>query len=190
MMIMNKPTTERMIRLPRSNSQSPGSLSYAVLIKKICPQRTMGDAFEGRRLRPGSIVPESQLCQFAKNPLILEYAGSDRSGSGHRRSSHIYILWRYQADIREPWRELARTTAEGLEWITVLRPIAIQQLSSRRTQRGGKDPVVEQAGAAISRVLSLLHSEMEILNVDERRCFLGFLYEQVLGVLSRERISE
>src|SRR5947209_4528807 len=104
------------VRLPRSSDSH--SLSYAILIHRIRTRRMLGDAFEGRRLSPGATVAKTELWPTADRsvpPLLLEYAGSDRSGSGHRRSQHTYILCQFRP-AQEKWHELVRASAEAMEW--------------------------------------------------------------------------
>jgi hypothetical protein len=172
-------------KLPRtSNSQG---LSYAILIHRICPQRSMGDVFEGRRLRPGATLPETELWPTAdhpETPLLLEYVGSDRSGSGHRRSQHLYILWQYRKDLRE-WIELARTRAEALEWVEVLKTAAMRHVSAASTI-----PARSGAASATSRVLTVLEYELETLAVEDRRNLLGLLYEQFTARLIRDGVAD
>jgi hypothetical protein len=172
-------TEGKQVRLPRTaNSQG---ISYAILINRICTQRTMGDAFEGRRFRPGATVAERELWPTgdqSETPLLLEYAGSDRSGSGHKRSQHLYLLWQFSSSNHE-WREIARASAEGLEWVDALRPIALRHLAAPEA-----DPQLAAANAT-SRVLMVLESELEVLDSADRRHLLGLLYEQFTARLSR-----
>jgi hypothetical protein len=171
------------IRLPRS--QTGNGLAYAILIHRIFPHRTMGDVFEGRRLRPGAKLQDAELGPAAglpEPPLLLEYAGSDRKGHGHRRSQHLYILWRYNRDSRD-WTQLASASAEGLEWVDTLRRVALRNLS------GAVAPAVAAHGAT-SRILTALESELEVLDTDSRHLLLGMLYEQFTARLVRDGVPE
>jgi hypothetical protein len=146
----------------------------------------MGDVFEGRRLRPGSNLPESELWDTLGRscaPLLLEYAGSDRSGHGHKRSQHLYILWSYDPE-RHDWLELARTSAEGVEWVDVLRPVALRHLAGSAPKGGAA------TAGATSRVLTVLETELETLDTDGRCNLLGNVWEQFLARLVRERVPE
>lgn len=173
------------IRLPRSSDSH--SLSYAILIHRIRTRRMLGDAFEGRRFRPGATVAKAELwptAERSESPLLLEYAGSDRSGSGHRRSQHTYILWQFRP-AQEKWFELVRASAEAMEWIDVIRPVAIKYLSRKQESSEPTPSVV-----ATSRVLCALDSELEFLNAEDRRGFLGLLYEQFTARLVRDGVAD
>jgi hypothetical protein len=166
------------VQLPRSaNSQG---LSYAILIHRIRTECILGDAFEGRRFRPGVTVAEKDLWptpDHPETPLLLEYVGSDRSGHGHRRSQHLYILWQYR---NRQWKEIVRASAEALEWIDVIRPVALRYLASKESRESGVSPAV----SAASRVLAVLRSELDHIGMSDRRNFLGLLYEQFTAQLS------
>ena len=168
----------RHVRLPRS-AKSRRDLSFAILIHRIFPQRTMGDAFEGQRLKPGATIAEACLWptpEWPERPILLEYCGSDRSGAGHHRSFHQYALWRYDPDVPE-WVELATSSAVGIEWVDALKPIALRYLADTNT--------APASGAAdvTSRVLCLLDSELEPLQEQGRQGVLGMLLEQLMARL-------
>lgn len=116
-----------------------------------------------------------------------KYAGSDRSGRGHKPSQHLYLLWRWdtvKGKKERQWLELARISAEGLEWVDTLRRIAMGAMSGCGPKREAAAP------AATARVLSALESELEILDTEDRRNLLGLLYEQFLGRMCRENVPE
>jgi hypothetical protein len=170
-------------RIPRTGDGR--GLAYAVLIRRICPRRTAGDVFDGRRLRPGARLPESELRptpEHPEAPLVLEYAGSDRSGRGHRRSQHLYVLWQYSRELRE-WRELARASGEALEWVDVLKPVALRSVGAGQAAGQGSPG---RGAARVSHVLTVLEDELEDLAGVERRDLLGLLYEQVSARLAQD----
>lgn len=180
-----KQGSRRIIRLPRS--QKGQGLSFITLIQRICPRRTLGNVFEGRRLRPGARVREADLKptpDYPDTPLLLEYAGSDRSGSGHKRSSHTYILWRFEPSEGK-WLELVRVEAEALEWIETIRPVALRNFTSRALDL---TPIL-RAGEAASRVLIVLEAELEVMDIADRAVFLGYLYEQFTARLVRDGVD-
>jgi hypothetical protein len=171
----------RRVRLPRT-AQTRLDLTFAILIHRVLPQRVMGDAFEGPRFRPGATVAESELWpepDYPKLPLLIEYAGSDRAGNGHRRSNQTYILWRFDPTAGE-WAELARSAAVSTEWVETLKAVALRHLTATEPENP------KAAGDATARVLGLLELELEPLESRERSSLLGLLWEQVLGRLVRE----
>jgi hypothetical protein len=126
----------REIRIPHTCT-GRHQLTYAVLIRRVFPQREFGDAFEGKRFRPGSMIVECSLwpdAGYPAEPLLVEYAGSDRSGSGHRRSSHTYLLWRLDP-VRFEWVEIARAAAVGIEWVDPLKSVALRHRERERIKR-------------------------------------------------------
>lgn len=171
----------RKIRLPRS-AKTRRDLTFAILIHRVLPQRAMGDAFEGLRLRPGAHIDESRLWpepDYPKNPLLVEYAGSDRAGTGHRRSAQTYILWRYDV-AAGAWVELVRCAAVSTEWVETLKAVALRHLT-------GTEPDNPTAVAdATSRVLCLLEAELEPLESGERSRLIGLLWEQFSARILRE----
>jgi hypothetical protein len=176
--------TCRKVRIPRS-SKSRSSLTYAVLVHRVYPNRLYGDAFEGPVLPPGRLIEQSALWpgpDFPKEPLLLEYAGSDRSGLGHRRSNHTYLLWRYDV-ARSEWIEIARASAVSLERVEILKSAATQHLAIVK-------PTLKTSAEAVSRVLCALESELEVLQDGERRGLMGLLYEQFTARLVRDRAPE
>lgn len=180
------PAPQTHVRLPRTPNSH--GLSYAILIRRVHPHRTMGDVFEGRRVRPGANLTAAELWptpDYPEVPLLLEYAASDRSGSGHRRRSHhLYLLWEFLQDANE-WRELARANAEALEWIEVLRPAAMRHLKDAR-----RESEAALAEMATARILTVLELELDVLADAERRNFLGMVYEQFTARLVRDGVAE
>ncbi len=173
--------SRRRVRLPRT-AQSRQSLTFAILIHRVLPRRVMADAFEGQRLRPGATIDEATLWpepDYPKYPLLLEYAGSDRAGRGHKRSSQIYLLWRYDP-ANATWGELARSAAVSTEWVETMKSVALRCLADTMPSHAAG------AAEAAARVLGLLEAELDPLESAERASLLGLIWEQFLGRLQRE----
>lgn len=139
----------------------------------------MIDAFEGILLKPGSRVEHGALwpnAGFPDTPLLIEFAGSDRTGSGHNRSKQIHILWRFDLKKTE-WVEIARTLSLGSDWIPHLVAIALKELG------GPPPPDATEAVKASSRFLSGLDSELRALGEGEQGMVLNLVYEQVAARL-------
>lgn len=138
--------------------------------------------------RCGSHVELSDLRptpEYPETPLLLEYAGNDRSGRGHRRSRDIHILWRLNAE-RGEFEELARCLSQGSEWFDHMAPIA-----RREIERGAPKPVnfADEAGAATRRVLALLDDELSALEDEGRDRVLSFLSDQFTARLVSDHYS-
>jgi hypothetical protein len=135
----------------------------------------MANAFEGLLLKPGATFEEAALwptSEYPAMPLLLEYAGTDRTGSGHRRSNDIYVLWRYDRG-RGCWDELIRATSQGMDWIEQLKAVALQELG--RTIA----PFDASAAHCVSRrVLGALDHELEMLDADDRLLVMSFVYQE------------
>lgn len=163
-----------MVRIPRT-CQSRAQLVYARLLLRVYPRRTMANAFEGPLLKPGSVVDENALwpnAQSPENPLLLEYAGNDKTGRGHRRSNDVYIIWRFDR-ARRAWDELVRSTSQGADWIAHLKPVAVAELA-----RAGVKPDPVSAGDVTTRVLAVLDRELEPLDSAERHLVMSFVYQE------------
>jgi hypothetical protein len=147
----------------------------------VYPRRPFAP-FAGPRLRPGALIAERELWpadDFPARPLLFEYAGIAETGRGHRRSTQLYILWRYERES-STWRELARATATGLEWVEVLRTAALHDLRSE------PEDLARAAAAASSRVLAAVEAEMALLDRTPAQIFLGFLWDSFQARLVRE----
>ena len=132
----------------------------------------MANAFDGILLKPGSAIDESALWptpEFPENPLLLEYAGNDHTGRGHRRSNDIYLLWRYDR-ARSCWVELVKCTSQGADWIEQLKAIALQELAR------GESPgnVVNAAGVSGC----VLDHELEMLSPIDRHLVMSYVYQE------------
>lgn len=160
------------VLIPRT-SQSRGALGYAKLLCRVRPRRTF-DAFEGTLLRPGARIDEADLRpapDYPAIPILLEYAGHDSSGRGHRRSNDIYVLWRYDAAACG-WLELIRCTCQGADWIEQLKPIALREIA-----RSSEPVDARHAADVCGRVLGVLDQALERLDRDERHLVMSFVYQ-------------
>lgn len=145
------------IRLPHSAVRR-GGITYVKLLESVTPDPVWGGwRFEGRLLRPGSLVEEASLPPRA---LLIECAGTGSGGRGHNRPPTLYILWRYQSPPGE-WRELARASSCEHDWTIVLGPIARAELDPPR-------PVLVDPRAAAARVVQALDRELELLEFKAR----------------------
>jgi hypothetical protein len=135
----------------------------------------MPTAFEGKLLKPGTLIDEAELWptpEYPETPLLLEYAGNDHTGRGHRRSNDIYLLWRFDR-ARRCWVELIRATCQGADWIEQLKPIAFAELG-----RALAPPDPNAAAGISGRVLSVLDHELEMLGAGDRHLVMAFVYQE------------
>jgi hypothetical protein len=163
----------RTIRIPRTN-ETRGALTYARLLLRVWPRRTFA-AFDGKFFKPGAKIEEADLWptpEYPAVPLLLEYAGSDRTGRGHRRANDIYLLWRYERETGE-WVALLRYTGQGTEWIAPIKRRALAELA--RTE----PPIsCTHASDVCVRVLAALDHELELLDNENRHLVMSFVYQE------------
>lgn len=160
------------VRIP-SSSPSRRERTYAQLILRVFPRRQVG-AFEGVMLRCGSRIDETALWpapDYPETPLLVEYAGSDRSGRGHNRSNDVHVLWKYDA-AGQDWIEIARVISQGPEWVMHLLPIVQQLLANPGVN------FAEVAVEASGRVLALLDRELDVLEDEGRGRVMSFIFDQ------------
>jgi hypothetical protein len=129
--------------------------------------------FEGQYLKCGSKVERSDLRpdpSYPENPVLLEFAGNDRTGRGHNRSNSIYILWRLTS---RGWEEVGRALAQGADWVPQIRFLALREL-------GGPPPADPLLASQTARQLVCrLDAELRSLSASERQIALGLVYEQI-----------
>ena len=157
------------ITIPRS---TPGrrERTYAQLVMRVHPHRAL--PFEGRMFKTGSRVEEAELhpsSEYPAVPILIEYAGSDRTGRGHNRSPDVHVLWQFVDGV---WNELARVRSHGPEWMVHLRPIVELVLVSLPVNH------IEIAGQVSARVLRFLDKELEHLADEGRERAMSFLFDQ------------
>ena len=151
------------VRLPVTAARR-NALTFAKLLTRVDPAAATGFQFEGRILRPGSWVEESELPTPA---LVLECAGAARMGWGHRREPSRYLLWQYE---KGAWRELARVEGESWEWTLELGPIAARALAAGRQ--------VPTARALAQRLSGLLDTELARLDAPAAAQACALLHDQ------------
>jgi hypothetical protein len=127
-----------------------------------------GWAFEGDLVRPGSVV---ELDGLPEPAVVLECAGTDGAGQGHRRSGVVYVLWRLDRQAGE-FRELARVVCENRDWTVDLGPIARRELAPSQ-------PVLVDPKRVCERICGVLDEEMDRLHRDAQRILLLALYDRL-----------
>jgi hypothetical protein len=140
----------------------------------VKPDRVWGGyRFDGDLLSPGAMIDQAALWPaptYPRVPLLLECAGPEGGGRGHRRVPYLYILWRWDQS-RGEWGELARVADAGRDWTADLGPIARRELRPR--------PVLVDPRATAARVMAVLEQELEPLDRQAQRVVLLAAYDQV-----------
>jgi hypothetical protein len=172
----------RRIRIPNSATRR-GGITFAKLLSWVTEPATTGFDFEGRLLRPGQQIDESELWpseDWPEVPVLLECAGITEVGWGHRRSVYTYILWRYERD-RGEWREIARTTGTSSEWCCILGPIARSLVVGEIPARP-KCEIVDLAEQLVAAI-----EELVLRRLTDADCMmlLSHLHELLAAVASR-----
>ena len=157
------------ITIPRSAPGGRPEPTYAQLILRV---RRSG-LIDGRFFRTGARVEERRAKaprpHIPEVPLLLEFAGSERTGRGHSRSPDIHLLWRYDA-LRREFDEIARVRSDGAEWLHHLEPIV-----RRHIRRPPVSPTSEARDAA-RRVVAALEGELDLLEDEAHERALALLY--------------
>src|ERR1035441_6601687 len=94
------------------------------LVTEVSPDAWNGAGFDGRLFPPGSRVAPEDL---GACPVLLEYAGPQGTWRQRRQRENLWILWRYDQDLKE-WREIARALSFDWHWALILREPAIRAL--------------------------------------------------------------
>jgi hypothetical protein len=147
--------------------------TWALVVRGVRSSRGLA-VFDGAWVRTGSTVPASELRpspDYPQIPLLIEFAGSDRTGRGHTRSQDIHILWRFDP-VGRAWSEVIRTLSQGSEWIADIAAAVRREL--RAEPAGG----VENARRTAQKVIEVLDTELDALDTDARTRALAFLYDQ------------
>lgn len=169
------------VRIPHS-APTRSEKTYAQLIRRVSPDPRLA-ILEGAWFKTGAAVDAAELWpspDYPLVPLLLEYAGTDRSGRGHNRSRDLHILWRYDATAGE-FTELARVLSRGAEWFEHLAPIVRAEI--RRAPVNNE----ERAGYAVTRVMEVLDGELCELESAGRTAALARIYTQVSARLCGEK---
>lgn len=160
------------ICIPRS-AVSRGMPTYALLLRRVHPDRIGARTFEGKYLKCGLRVEQSQLRpdpSYPENPVLLEFAGSDCAGRGHNRSGQIHVLWRLEDHY---WVEVAKSIGKGADWVEQLRPLALREV--------GGPPAADQklAFQTATGLVSRLDEDFRNLSNVDRQIALSLVYEQI-----------
>jgi hypothetical protein len=167
------------LRLPHTSVRR-GEYTFVRLIERIRPNEWHPMAIEGVNFKCGRESDERELwpaAHFPRVPLLLEHAGIAVAGWGHKRSSHTYILWKYDA-AKTAFVELVRVVAHGNEWLEAIRAPALNAL---------RDPEIlsaHVAAAAAKRVYAAVEKELMYLDYEARGHFVSRLYEDAAGRLA------
>lgn len=124
--------SDKKVRIPRTAARRTEQC-WARLLCRVDADKLTPMAFDGKLMRCGAIVPESELRpdpEYPAVPILLEHAGIAVPGWGHRRSEQLYVLWRYERDRAER-REIARATAADTSWAESLAPVAARALANQ-----------------------------------------------------------
>jgi hypothetical protein len=171
------------IRLPRTALVTPdgrlrrAAASYVLLVRRV-PRRAA--VFPGQFFRAGATIDDSALWPspaWPANPLLIEFAGSDGTGRGWRRSPDIHILWRYDRE-RGVFDEIARLRSFGMEWFHNLVPIVEREIRLRPPDHG------EEAQRAVERLVAALDRESDELADEGRERALAMLYDEIAARLA------
>lgn len=169
------------IRLPRSASRTERD-TFVKLLSFVDPEAEHGFGFEGKLLRPGSLLTPAQLRpadHFPEIPIVLEYLPGTKNG---RRREQLYILWRLDWSTHE-WRELGRAVSESWHWANDLRPLAVRALKEARSKHALElqpdFPAIER------RIAQFLDAELKPLEAGDRVRVLAMLHDQLATKLLR-----
>ncbi len=126
-------------------------------------------------IKTGATIEESALWptpDYPAVPLLLEYAGNDRTGRGHNRSNDIYLLWRYERESGR-WVALLKCTGQGTDWIAPVKQRALAELA-----RTAPPLSCTHASDVCVRVLAALDHELELLDTVNRHLVMSFVYQE------------
>lgn len=163
-----EPDGRAAIGLPRTATNRQ-AVTYLKLIREVRRDPAWGGwEIRGDLLQPGGRIP---LEEIPEPGLLLECAGAEGAGWGHRRRPYVYLLWRLDRQAGQ-WRELARTATVNRDWTLDLGPIAKRELEP-------PGPVLIDPEGAASRVMIALDRELEKLDLQAQRLVLLALYDRV-----------
>ena len=177
----------RGIRLPRTGGRSTGGTSFAKLLTYVDPEASTGFGFEGKILRPGTTVTETELWPdgYPPTPVLLEYAPPlPGHGRGHNRGDQLYILWKFDREKNE-WVELGRARSVSWEWAIDLRPLAVRALAEARSVVA----VLPNLVGIAARISGFLDGELKPLEVPDRQKVLSVIHDQFAGLMARGQLS-
>ncbi len=136
-----------------------------------------GFGFEGKLLRPGSVVTDAQLrpsADYPEIPVLLEYSRMPANGKrGHNRVDALYILWRLHGS---EWREIGRSHSASWEWAVDLRPLAVRALAQKAV-------LAPDLSAVQNRIAASLAQELRGLEAVQQWRVLAIIHDQLASRL-------
>lgn len=163
------------VTIPRSSPRSCKE-SYAKILSRVDPHADHAFGFEGKVVRPGSVVTDAYLWpreDSPRTPIVLECASVPAQGKrGHNRREWLYILWRYSPDGDE-WTEIGRSFSVAWEWACELRPLAVRAI--REATPGLQ--IVPNFAEVQTRIRAALDQELEGLEGRQQWQVLGIVHD-------------
>jgi hypothetical protein len=162
------------IQLPHSSPRNCRN-AFIKLLSHVNPEADQGFGFEGKILRPGSVVTEAELRptdEYPERPVLLEYAQAPAQGKrGHNRTESLYVLWSLDAQSNT-WRELGRANAVSWEWAVDLRPLALRAMQQR-------PQVMPDLLAVEMRIMAVLERELASVAAAQQSLVLAIIHDQI-----------
>ena len=162
-----EPDSAMPLRFPRS-AVIRGAITWAKVLRSVKHDRSGVWIFDGELVRPGTVVGPGLL---RSETVVLECAGTNGAGWGHRGREVVYILWRLDGVAGE-FRELARAVCENRDWTVDLGPIARRALAPPK-------PVLVDPERVCERICGVLDEELDPLHRDAQRILLLALYDRL-----------
>lgn len=161
------------IRIPRSGGRD--SKGFTKLLSRVNARRADAFGFEGRFLRPGDLIEESDLMPpgWPNPPLVLEYVPAEgaRHGWARHEKEDTWLLWTWTP--KTEWREIGRAAAAGAEWVQVLRPLALAHLAPPPLQ--WRRTIAE----ARERIIAAIDAELEAVEAGHRPALLSVVHDVI-----------
>lgn len=170
-------------RIPQTATRR-GAIRYAKLLERVDAKARDGFGFEGRFLRPGQRIDDSELkAGPGRNAIVLECteieaAKNSERWNGRKYWENLYVLWRWDAVARD-WVELARCQCRSGEWADVLREPA-------RIALGRESWAIVPTVATVSgRIHALLDQELAGLEPGQESQVLAELHDELAARIVR-----
>lgn len=161
-------------RIPKTATRR-GAISYAKLLSRVDANAHDGYGFDGKLLRPGALISETELGIHYSKPAPILLECTDIEGSrdcrNRRKWEKLYILWRYEKESKS-WIEIVRTQCQSDEWVEVLREPA--RIALGRASWA----VIPSVADRVTRIRALLDRELRDLEDGQARQVLGELHDQ------------
>ena len=163
------------VRLPRSSARNCRD-GFLKLLLRVDPDAEHGFGFEGKILRPGTVVTDAQLHptgEYPETPIVLECAPEPARirGGHHANREQVYVLWRLDV-ARNEWAEIGRSRALSWEWAVDLRPLAMRALAQRAV-------VMPDLLAVERRIAEALRRELDGLEPPQLCRVLAIMHDQL-----------